>query len=324
MPSSPYFQTQTSPSFAALPPWIFAVNMSVDTSFSHALYELWAWFELHKKRILIAVVGLFVLSAVIAALIVSRNQRERRASEQLAALVPSHISGQSLVTRSADEYLALAKTYPKTRAGQRALLLAAEALFSQQQYSQAREQFERFRRDFPDSPVVANAAYGVAASLEAENKFDQALTAYQEVLSRHPNDGSYGQSKLALARLYERKEQFQRALEIYNELTRPNVMSVWSSDANLAREQLLARHPELAPTNVPAISSSSPGLGLPPGLLRDLNQATGLVNTNTSTSLSLRGLTNAFVPGTNLFNLSLTNLIPAKTSAAPVAKTNSP
>jgi len=73
-----------------------------------------------------------------------------------------------------------------------------------------------------------------------------------------------------LARLFERKEQFQRALEIYNELSRPNVMSVWSADAGVAREQLLARHPELAPTNVAAANSVSASLPAVADILRGL------------------------------------------------------
>ena len=115
----------------------------------------------------------------------------------------------------------------------------------------------------------------MAACLEAENKTDQALTAYQEVVSRYPGEATYGQSKFALARLFERKEQFQRALEIYNGLSRPNVMSVWSADAAMAREQLLARHPELAPTNVASANPPSATLPLSPDILRALTQATG-------------------------------------------------
>lgn len=289
--------------------------MSFDVTSPNTFYELLTWAELNKKRILLATAALLVLGGAVGAFLASRNQRERRASELLATLVPSQMSGQKLGGLSSGSYLDLVKNYPKTRAAQSALLLAAEGLFSAGRYAEARQQFEKFRQEYPESPLLASAAYGVAACLEAENKSDQALTAYQEVVSRYPGEATYGQSKFALARLLERKEQFQRALEIYNELSRPNVASAWSSDAAMAREQLLARHPELAPTNVASANPASAALPLSPDLLRALNQATGAKPANIPAPPAKTSVSNQGAARSNVFQLTLTNLPPAQPAA---------
>lgn len=282
-------------------------------------YELLAWFEIHRKQVLIGVAGAAVLAIAIGLVLASRNERERQASQKLAVMLPSQMAGQRSAPQAPTAFLEVAKGYPKTAAGQRALLLAAEGLFAQGQIAAAREQFEKFRRDYPSSPFVANAAFGVAACLEAEQKADQALLAYQEVVSRYPTEGSYGQAKLALARLYEGKQQFQRALEIYNELARPNMMTAWSSEAAMAREHLFARHPELVPTNIAPATVSTPTLPFPKGLQLGTQAVSG-------SNLPPQ----AGPAGTNPFSLSLTNLTtpaaPANPAppANPAAKTNKP
>src|SRR5437660_12538466 len=104
--------------------------MSFDATSPNTFYELLTWAELNKKRILLAAAALLVLGGAVGAFMASRNQRERRASELLATLVPSQMSGQKLGGPSIERYLDLAKNYPKTRAAQSAPLLAAARLFS--------------------------------------------------------------------------------------------------------------------------------------------------------------------------------------------------
>jgi len=62
------------------------------------------------------------------------------------------------------------------------------------------------------------------------------------------------EARLAIARIYEFKKQPQLALQSYEEITRTNLMSAVSAEANTRKEQLLAKHPELAKTNAPGRS----------------------------------------------------------------------
>jgi tetratricopeptide (TPR) repeat protein len=136
-------------------------------------------------------------------------------------------------------------------------LLAAGALFSDNQYAEALAQFRKFHDKYPNSNLAPIAAIGIAACLESQDITQEAIKAYQDVIARFPNESVAGQAKLALGRLYEGNKQPAQALKVYEELTRQTARSVWSSEANERREQLLLQHPELAPTNVPSTTLGS-------------------------------------------------------------------
>jgi TolA-binding protein len=153
--------------------------------------------------------------------------------------------------------LKIAEQFPNTSAGERALLLAGSALFAQGKYQEAQAQLNKFVQAKPQSSFAPTAAYGVAAALEAQNKPDEALAAYQNLSVRYPSSSVLDDAKLAIARIQEAKNQPELALATYEEMLKPGGMGSATAEAVARKTALLAKHPELAKTNAPVISSST-------------------------------------------------------------------
>ena len=234
--------------------------MSAHATESARMIDFLAWVEVNKKRLLI---GAVAVGAAIAAYAIYQWHSNQAEADASAALLRVHRVGageEGAPEASAQALLRIAAEYPGTGAGARALLLAGEALFKQGSYSEARTQFEGFLRNYADNPLAPIAALGAAVCLDSMNKTNEAATAYQDVVNRFAGAAVVGQAKLGLARLQEARNDPAQALKIYDELIRPSAQTVWSSEAGQLRQQLLARHPELAKTNAPA--SGAPGLTL--------------------------------------------------------------
>jgi TolA-binding protein len=135
--------------------------------------------------------------------------------------------------------------------------LAAGALFREGKYAESQATFEAFRSANPGDPLAGVAALGVASCLEAQGKLDEAISAYRDVIMTYPESAAAGQSKLALGRMLEAKNEPQEALQYYEQLR----STAWMNEAELSRQALLAKHPDLAPTN--AAPSGVPDLSIP-------------------------------------------------------------
>lgn len=248
---------------------------------SPGLFELLAWVEENKKRLIIGAVTLAVVGSGIAIYRWKQDQTELAASDALLELRLPLNAPPNAKPPAADQFQKVASTFPGTTAAQRALLLAAGALFTEGKYDEAKAQFENFLQRYGDNPFAASAAYGKAASLDAQGKSDEALRAYQDVLARYPKAPMIDEARLAMARLYESKQQPQLALQTYEEMTRTNLMSSKSTEALTRKESLLAKHPELAKTSAPL---ATPTIGLPTPSTNASHSATSVVTNSASSS----------------------------------------
>ena len=210
-----------------------------------------AWFEVNKKRLLVAAIAIAVVGAAFALYRVRINATEQAGWSALFKVARPGSQSDQEATAPVQAYLDVATAHAETAAGAQARLLAARALFEQGKYPEARAQFESFVRQYGESEFVGTAALGVAASLDSENKTNEALAAYQGVVAQNPNTAVSSQAKLAIGRIYESRNDPLQALKLYEELARPSAQTVWGADAAMRREYLLQRHPELAATNPP-------------------------------------------------------------------------
>ena len=97
---------------------------------------------------------------------------------------------------------------------------------------------------------------GVAACHEAAGDLDKAAVSYEQVTYQHGSSPEAHQAKLALGILHEQKNKPEQALRLYDEVHRAKPVTVWRMEAEMRREQLLRRLPQLAvvapATNAPA------------------------------------------------------------------------
>ncbi len=210
-------------------------------------HRLWAWFETNKKQAgwgtgLVIGVGL-----IIWFVIWQQGENEVKASEALTNVSIPQAGNAGARPGSADAFLKVAATYPKSAAGARALLLAAGSLFVEGKYPEAKTQFERFTREHRDNPFMGQALLGVAASLDAQGKTNEAVTAYKDLVDHHPGESVIPQAKFALARLYEGQNKLELARSLFEELNRNEPYTSLGSEAGMRLEELLARNPNLIP-----------------------------------------------------------------------------
>lgn len=231
--------------------------MSSETNESTALFDLLGWLEVNKKRLGLGAGIAIAVGFAGWVVVVQKGHREDGASAALVHLQTANQQTEGAAPVSSEAFLKLADQNSGTRAAERALLLAAEAAFTQGKAAEAQQLFERFRKDYGSSPFAPMAAYGVAAALEAQKKSNEAQAAYQDILTRFASSSVSTQAKLALARLHEAASRNTEALKIYDELTAPGSFSSWSSEAASHKDQLLSRHPELAPVAAPSPISVS-------------------------------------------------------------------
>jgi predicted negative regulator of RcsB-dependent stress response len=250
--------------------------MSSEATGSTRMIDFLAWIEVNKKKLLI---GTGVMAIAIAAYSIYQWYQNEAEAAASAALYKIQTSASKPETPpGAQAFLDVAKAHAGTSAGAQALALGAEALFRENKFAEAKTQFEGFLRAYPDHPMAPAAAFGIAACLDAADKTNEALTAYQDIVSRFPGSVVAAQAKLGMARLYQSKDDLAQALKIYEELARPTVASAWGAEASARREQLLARHPELARTNtptpvLPSALSNAPLANPPPLELKPTNPA---------------------------------------------------
>ncbi|MBI3853695.1 MAG: tetratricopeptide repeat protein [Verrucomicrobia bacterium] len=225
--------------------------MGTEITTSTRFYDFLAWLDANKRRLIVAVVILAVAGLVTAFMIWRGNQRELEANEALSNVQPGRTSSRQIEVVPSEAYLKVAMEFNGTSAGARALLLGAVSLFVEGKAAEAQAQFTKFQPEYPDNPLLPEAIMGIAACLEAQGKSAEAITKYQEVISRFPRDHTVGQAKLALALIYENQNKPEQAQKLYAELTQGTAYSSSGAEAGMRLEELLLKHPGLAPTNAP-------------------------------------------------------------------------
>jgi len=225
--------------------------MDSEVARSAWFYDLVAWLQLNRKRVLIGTVLALVVAVAASAMIYTGNQKEVNASEALseirAPMNPTNPPPPSLV----EAYLKIARDYAGTKAAARALLVAGGTLYVQGNYAEAQKMFERVTREYPESPWLAEANYGIAATLDAQQKIPEATAKYEELQRRFPNQAVIDEAKLGLGRLYEVQNKPAQALKLYEELLRANPYGGIASEAGIRHTEIIEKHPELAMTNAP-------------------------------------------------------------------------
>jgi len=229
---------------------MIAASMSEGTESTRTL-EFLAWLEVNKKGLAIGLATALVIGSAIATVQWMGREKQRQASSALLGLQLRNATDPSSEEPSASDYQDLASEHAGTHAAARAQFLAAELLFRDENFEEARQAFERAQTLLQDDALKAGAAYGVAASLDALGRSSEAQQAYQQVTVQHATAAVAGQARLALAALYEQQGDATQALRSYSELT--NVIgSPWADQARDRHQELLLRHPELAPPVEPS------------------------------------------------------------------------
>jgi predicted negative regulator of RcsB-dependent stress response len=213
--------------------------------------EALAWFETHKRQLVY--VGAAALAVWLAAYTYKyvRAGKEAEANAALAALSrPADKSGKAAQPAAAD-YLKVAEQHAGTPAGARALLFAADRLFSEGKPAEAKARFEKFLSGNAGSSLAPVALMGVAACQESAGELDKAIATCEQVNSQHSGSPEAHQAKLALGLLQEQKNNPEQALRLYDEVLRAKPVTVWRMEAEMRRDQLLQKHPRLAPGGSP-------------------------------------------------------------------------
>ncbi len=217
-----------------------------------------AWLETHKQHLVYT--GAAALAVWLAAFTYShvRDGQEAAANAALAALnKPSDRTGKQVQSPAAD-YLEVAKQHAGTKAADRALIFGADRLFSEGKFLEAKTHFEKYRAANPTGTAAAAALLGVAACQEALGETDKSIATHKQVIDQHGTSIEAHPARLALGLLHEQKQQPDQALRLYDEVLRAKPVSVWRMEAEMRREQLVRRHPQLAlgtPATAPAATT---------------------------------------------------------------------
>ncbi len=219
--------------------------MDAQATHEDRLFHLMGWAETHKRGLIIGAVVITLAGIGIWIYLERRAQREVDATTAMAQISESP-SGSMPKPENADEYLQVARDFPGTKAAERAALVGAGLLFEEKQYEKAQQTFQSFLRDNPASTWRAAASLGVANCLDAQGKTAEAISKYDEVIKRYPNSSVTDEAKLNLARLYTKQDKLADALKLYEELSKAGYTAV-GAEAAMYQEELLDKHPELAP-----------------------------------------------------------------------------
>lgn len=215
------------------------------------LYEVWAWLEVNRKRVLFGGVGVLVVVVLGYILYWMRGQAELRANDALLALRPTAGASDTKPAATPEAFVKIAGEYASSAAAERALLIAAGRYYDAGKYAEAQAQYQKALDHDASGLLAPVAALGVATSLDAQDKVDAAMSAYQAVVAKYPDSPSAADAKMAMATLHESRNEPAVALRLYDELMANRSAGRSAMMASAKREELLKQHPELAKTNAP-------------------------------------------------------------------------
>jgi predicted negative regulator of RcsB-dependent stress response len=218
--------------------------------------RLWDWFDAYRKHLALAAGILAVAGVVVWFILWQQEQKQIDAGTALSQVAAGQLDGTSSRAQASDEYLKVAKSFPNSITGARALLLASGSLFTEGKYQEAQSQFERFVREYQGSPFMGEALLGIASCLDAQGKTEQAANAYKDLVTRHPNESFVPQVKFALGRIYESQNKPELARDLYQDIERSAPFTSLGNEAGVRLEELIAKHPALAPAPPPPPASS--------------------------------------------------------------------
>ena len=223
------------------------------------------WLGKNRTQALTGATIVIALGLIVGFFLWYRGEKETNASEALTSVSVPTGPGQRADT--ADAYLKVAATYPKSSAAARAVLLAGSTLFVDGKYDQAKAQFEKFVHEYRDPIFMGQALLGIAACLDAQNKTEEAIRAYKDLMEHHSADPAASQAKFALARLYEGQGKPEQARPLFEEVARAEPYTSIGSEAGMRSEELKMKHPELfAPqpsATIPEMPQNVPRIMLP-------------------------------------------------------------
>lgn len=221
-----------------------------------------AWFETHKLQLVYA--GAAAIALWLAAFTYKyvRTGKEAEANAALAALNKPGDRAAKQAPQAGD-YLKIIEQHAGTKAAGRALLLAAGSFFAEGKYADAKARFEQCLAADPASPTAPTALLGIAACNELGGNLDKAYEGYEQVISIHGGSPEANQARLALGLLHEQKGRPEQALRLYDELIRAKPPTAWRAEAEMRREQLLRRQPQLAGVLPGAVAPAPAPLVLP-------------------------------------------------------------
>ena len=224
--------------------------MAETTTQSSDVYDLLAWLDVNKKRVITGLVIAGVVGTAVGIYLWQKKETEVKASAALLA-VPSGLAHNAPQPK-AEDFAKIAQEYPSSSAAERAELMAASTYFSQGDYAKAKDGFEKFVGSHPDSDLKPQALYGVAATTEAMGQTDAAITKYKELAQQYRTQSVGTRANLALSRLLESQNKFEEALKIYSDIDAPNApQDMARGEAVERREWLMSEHPELRKTSSP-------------------------------------------------------------------------
>lgn len=263
--------------------------MSADNSESVGLYELWAWFEIHKKQVLIICCLIAIVALGTWYYIWHTKQREIQASAALLKL-GLNIHGSYDKQIKADDFIKIAETFDGTATAEKAFILAAGQLFSEDKYKEALDFFRKFQSKYPSSRILDLAILGEASSLEGMGQLDDALKVYRDLAQK--NTVTSYKAKLAIGRILQLKGQYSEALKAYDELVRSAPNTIWSEEALKCKDYLTLKHPELAPINTNRPSATAPLTNLLGAPQTNKSVQGSLTNAINNKNLNSKGQTN--------------------------------
>jgi len=238
--------------------------MDKETKHETDLYQLAQWAHANRKRLMAGLAALLVVGGVIGLTIWNKSHHELMANEALANIKDPPGSRENPTAADAAPYIQVANDYPGTAAGTRARLMAGGALFEAGNFKDAKEQFDKFLQENPGNSLANEALLGVAASLEGDGKNADAIARYEDLIKHHMADTTGPQAKSALARLYLAENRPEDALPLYDELARGNNGDSWVLEAEIQRQELYTKYPNLKKPPVRALAPSPAMTNLSP------------------------------------------------------------
>ncbi len=229
--------------------------MDKETKHEPDLYQLAQWAHTNRKRLIAGLAVVLVIGGVIGFTVWNKGHHEQMANEALANIKDPPGSREHPTAADAAPYIQVANDYSGTPSAARARLIAAGALFEAGNFKDAKEQFDKFLQENPNSPMANEALLGVAASLEGDGKSADAIARYEDLVKHHIADTTGPQARSALARLYVAENRPEEALPLYDEVARGSGSESWAIEAEIQRQILFAKYPNL---KKPAMSALAP------------------------------------------------------------------